>query len=95
MIFSIFLFVLASVAANHKTATDANVLNKIAGLLKYAPDKTGAKVVERFEYLRIWTTLCENGSHYGSTIQFFSNFPFFSIQLIYTKTILIQKSLLN
>ena len=36
------LFVLASVVANHKTATGADVLNKIAGVLKYAPDKIGA-----------------------------------------------------
>ena len=28
-----------------------------------------------FEYLWIWTTLYENGSHYGTTIQFCSNFP--------------------
>ena len=34
------LFVLASAAANHKTATKADVLNKI--VLKYAPDKIGA-----------------------------------------------------
>ena len=34
------LFVLASVVANHKTATEADVLNKI--VLKYAPDKIGA-----------------------------------------------------
>ena len=31
------LFVLTSVATNHKTATGADVLNKI--ILKYAPDK--------------------------------------------------------
>ena len=34
------LFILASPAANHKTATEADVLNKT--LLKYAPDKIGA-----------------------------------------------------
>ena len=34
------LFVLASVVANHKTATEADVLNKI--VLNYAPDKIGA-----------------------------------------------------
>ena len=28
-----------------------------------------------FEYLWIWTTLYENGLHYGTTIQFCSNFP--------------------
>ena len=37
-----FLFFLASVLANHKTATDVDVLNKIAAILKYAPDKIGA-----------------------------------------------------
>ena len=52
MIFSFFndhflLFILASVAANHKTATKSYVLNKIAGVLKYAPDKIGAGVVEK------------------------------------------------
>ena len=36
------LFVLASVVSIHKTATEADVLNKIAGVLKYAPDKIGA-----------------------------------------------------
>ena len=34
--------VLASVASNHKTATEADVLNKIAGVLKYAPDRIAA-----------------------------------------------------
>ena len=34
--------VLASVASNHKTATEADALNKIAGVLKYAPDRIGA-----------------------------------------------------
>ena len=28
-----------------------------------------------FEYLWIWTTVYQNGSHYGTTIQFCSNFP--------------------
>ena len=42
------LFILASVAANHNTATESNVLNKIAGLLKYAPSKIGAGVMERW-----------------------------------------------
>ena len=41
------LFVLASVLANHKTATEADVLNKIAGVLKYAPDKIGAGGCEK------------------------------------------------
>ena len=35
------LFVLASVVANCKTATEADMLNKIAGVLKYSPDKIG------------------------------------------------------
>ena len=42
-----FVLVLASVAANHKTVTESDVLNKIDGVLKYAPNKTGAGVVER------------------------------------------------
>ena len=40
------LFILASVAANHKTAIESDVLNKIAGVLKYAHDKIGAGVGE-------------------------------------------------
>ena len=42
------LFILASVAANHKTTTESDVLNKIAGVLKYAHEKIGAGVVERW-----------------------------------------------
>ena len=42
------LFILASVAANHKTDTESDVSNKIAGVLKYAHDKIGAGVVERW-----------------------------------------------
>ena len=38
---------LASVAANHKTATESDLLNNIAGVLKYAHEKIGAEVVER------------------------------------------------
>ena len=41
------LFILASVAANHKTTTESDVLNKIAGVLKYSHDKIDAGVVER------------------------------------------------
>ena len=41
------LFILASVAANHKTVTESDVLNKTAGVLKYGPEKIGAGVVER------------------------------------------------
>ena len=38
------LFVLASVAANHKTVTETDVLNKIATLLKYICDKIDAGI---------------------------------------------------
>ena len=41
------LFILASVAANHKTAIESDLLNNIAGVLKYAHEKIGAEVVER------------------------------------------------
>ena len=41
------LFILASVAANHKTTTESDLLNNISGVLKYAHDKIGAGVVER------------------------------------------------
>ena len=41
------LFVLARVVANHKT-TEADVLNKIFGVLKYAPDKIGVGFIERW-----------------------------------------------
>ena len=40
------LFIVASIATNHKTATESDVLNKIAGVLKYAHDKIGAGFVE-------------------------------------------------
>ena len=40
------LFVLASVATNHKT-TEEDVLNKIARILKHTPGKIGAEVEER------------------------------------------------
>ena len=42
------LFILASVATNHKTVTESDVLNKFARVLKYAPDKIGTGVVERW-----------------------------------------------
>ena len=49
------LFIVASVAANHKSNTELqcveenrSVLNKTAGVLKYGPDKIGAGVVERW-----------------------------------------------
>ena len=41
------LFILANIAANHKTATMLDLLNNIAGVLKYTHDKIGAGVVER------------------------------------------------
>ena len=41
------LFILASVADNHKTATESDLLNNIAGVLKYTHNKFGAGVVER------------------------------------------------
>ena len=42
------LYILASVAANHKSATESDVQNKIAGVLKCAHDKISAGVVERW-----------------------------------------------
>ena len=41
------LVILASVTANHKTATESDLLNNIAGVLKYAHDKIGVGVMER------------------------------------------------
>ena len=38
----VFTFLLASVLANQKDATEADVRNKVASTLKYAPDKLGA-----------------------------------------------------
>ena len=68
--FSIFndrflLFVLASVTASHKTATGSELLNNIAGVLKYAHDKFGAGVFQKIamnetEYLNT----CEYGPNY-------------------------------
>ena len=40
-------FILASAAANHKTANESDLLSNIAGVLQYAHDKIGAGVVER------------------------------------------------
>ena len=42
------LFILASVAANRKAATESDVLSKTARVLKYGPEKIGAGVVERW-----------------------------------------------
>ena len=42
------LFILASVAANQKTATESDLLSNIAGVLKYAHDEIGAGIVERW-----------------------------------------------
>ena len=52
LIFSFFndcflLFILVSVAPNHKTVTESDLLNNIAGVLKYAHEKIGDGVVER------------------------------------------------
>ena len=77
------LLVPVSVTANHKTATEAELLNKIAGLLKYTPENLvlGSWKDDNdewewtFKYLWIWTTLYESGSHYATTIQFCCNFP--------------------
>ena len=41
------VFILASVATNHKTTSESDLLNKIARVSKYAPDKIGVGVVER------------------------------------------------
>ena len=41
------LFILASVAANHKTATESDLLNNVAGVLKYAHDKIDAGFMDR------------------------------------------------
>ena len=78
----IWLFILASVAFNSKTATESDMLNNIAGVLKYVMTKLVLGWWKDsnewdwiFEYLRTWTTLYENGLHYGTTIQFCSNFP--------------------
>ena len=42
-----FFLILASVAANHKTTTESDLLNNIAGVLKYTHDKIGAGIVKR------------------------------------------------
>ena len=75
-------FILASVATNHKTANESDLLNNIAGVLKYTHDKIGDRSWKDsnewdwiLKYLWTWTTLYENGSHYGTTIQFCTNFP--------------------
>ena len=53
-----FLIVLASVFIDHKTATKADALNKIVGLLKYVPEKIGAgglgKTANKDEWDRIF-----------------------------------------
>ena len=41
------LFILASVATNHKTTTESDLLNNIPRVWKYAHDKIGAGVMER------------------------------------------------
>ena len=39
------LFVLASIVVNHKATSGADVMSKIIGALRYAPDKIGASHV--------------------------------------------------
>ena len=78
------MLVLASVAANHKTVTEADVLNKIAG----QNEEEVHEVV--YEEVRSWQNWCwgrgkmimmketkyfENFWIYGTTTQFYSNFP--------------------
>ena len=41
-------FILAYVAAHYKTATESDLLNNMAGVLKYAHDKIGAGIMERW-----------------------------------------------
>ena len=58
------LFILASVAANHKTATESELLNNIAGVLKYAHDKIGAGVVEKWwQWMRLNIWILVNMDH--------------------------------
>ena len=52
LIFSFFndrflLFILVSVAPNYKTVTESDLLNNIAGVLKYNHEKIGDGVVEK------------------------------------------------
>ena len=46
--FLLFILVLASIFANHKTVTESDVFSKITGVLKYAPGKVDAGVMERW-----------------------------------------------
>ena len=86
LIFSVFndhflLFILASVAANHKTATESDVLKKNCWNIKVRSRQNWCwgrgKVitVKETEYLNTceYGAHYENGSHYGTTIQFCSN----------------------
>ena len=58
------LFILASVAANHKTANESDLLNNIARVLKYTHDKIvagrGKIAMNETEYLNT----CEYRPHY-------------------------------
>ena len=58
-----FLFILASVVANHKTVTESDLLNNIAGVLKYAHDK----IVDwdRGKMMAMNEIKCLNTSEYG------------------------------
>ena len=68
LIFSFFndhflLFILASVAANHKTATESDLLNHIAGVSKYAHDKIDPGAVERWQWMRLNIWILANMDH--------------------------------
>ena len=75
------LFVLASVAANHKTATEADVLNKI--LLKYAPDKIGAGGRARTANNNEWDWICSTYLK-NSNVRTPSPICTYSVQKVYT-----------
>ena len=81
------LFILASVAANHKIVTESELLNDIAGVIKYAHDKIGAGVVERQQCMRlniwifvIWTTYIKMVHTMAPSSNFALTFPI-NIQL--------------
>ena len=55
---------IVSVAANHKTATESDLLNNIAGVLKYVHNKTGAGIVERwYQWMRLNIWVLVNMDH--------------------------------
>ena len=72
--------ILAWVAANHKTATESDVLNKIAGVRSWQNWCWGRRkmiIMNENEYFNTckFGPHYENGPHYGTTIQFCSNLP--------------------